>query len=408
MHERILKDFLTLRLKKGATLLLALSGGVDSMALFHLLVEAKKKLDFHLHVAHVDHGWREESRKEGEALRLLAAYHTFPFHLHRLEKMGGGDLENRCRIERLAFFKRLHQKYHYQALLLAHQFEDQAETVFKRVAEGGGLRALRGLHQEREIEGLPIWRPLLSIKKEALASYLKKKRLHHFEDSTNDDPKYLRSRMRLNLFPTLETIFGKKIEGNFVRLGTMCQELTSYFEEKEKEIEKGLITGPFGSCLELDKRIHPLELKFFLKGRAPISHDALETLMKLIKKGRSSRLIHAGKTSFQLSRSHLFIYQNPFPDFFKQRDLWSKGSKGDWKEFWQGKVKVDEGVDLVSLSSLDSSLREKVKKWYSYHHVPSFFYDKAPLMMSGNAIIGECLTGKGFTPVSLERCALKG
>ncbi|QVL56340.1 MAG: tRNA lysidine(34) synthetase TilS [Simkaniaceae bacterium] len=396
MYDRIVKDFLTLRLKKGANLLLGLSGGPDSMALLHFLMEAKKELDFSLHVAHVDHGWREESGREAESLCRVAAHYSLPFYLHRLEKMEGGDLENRSRNERLKFFRTLHAKHHYQALLLAHHSGDQAETVFKRVAEGAGLRGLGGLYEERSIENLSVWRPLLSLKKEDLLAYLHKKKLYYFEDSTNQDPKYLRSRMRETLFPTLEEIFGKRMEGNFARIGKMCQELADYFEEKGEEIEKKLVYGPFGAYLDLEQGIHSVELKYYLKGLAPFSHDALEVLMKLTRERRCSRLIQAGSGTFQVTRSHLFIYQNPFPDFFEKSELWTEGANGDWKEFWQGRVKIREGVSLKRLSEIDPIIKRKLKKWFAAHRVPSFFYDKAPIFTKGDKVVGDSLTGKNL------------
>lgn len=397
MQVRVVKDFLTLRLKPGATLLLGLSGGSDSMALLHLLVEAQEDLDFALHVAHVDHGWREESKKEGEALLQVAAHLKLPFFLRRLEGMSGSDLENRCRQERLKFFETLHLEHHYQALLLAHHREDQAETVFKRVAEGAGLRGLGGLYAERSIGSLPIWRPLLPLGKEDLLSYLKKKRLHYFEDGTNKDPKYLRSRMRESLFPALEEIFGKRMEGNFARLGKMCQEVTEYFDEKVKEIEKKIVYGPFGGYLKLSKDVNLLELKHYLKGVAPFSYDALEVLMKLIRQRRSSRLIHAGNVTFQVTRSHLFITEKTFPNFFENMELWSMGEKGDWEEFWQGKVKIEEKGEIVPLAELHPLLKRKMKKWYASKEVPSFFYDKAPVIVREGHIIGDCLTGSNIS-----------
>ncbi len=396
MYDRIVKDFLILRLKKGSTLLLGLSGGPDSMALLHFLMEAKKELNFFLHVAHVDHGWREESGREAETLRQMSKYHSLPFYLHRLEKMEGRDLENRSRNERLKFFCALHSEHHYQALLLAHHSGDHAETVFKRVAEGAGLRGLGGLYAERSIENLSVWRPLLSLKKKDLLTYLHRKKLHYFEDPTNQDPKYLRSRMRQTLFPTLEEIFGKRMEGNFARIGKMCQELADYFEEKGEEIEKKLVYGPFGAYLNLEQGIHSVELKYYLKELAPFSHDALEVLMKLIRERRCSRLIQSGNLTFQITRSHLFIYQNPFPDFFEKSELWTEGENGDWKEFWQGKIKIEEGVTLKKLSEVEPLLKRKLKKWFAAHHVPSFFYDKAPIFTKGNKVVGDSLTGKNL------------
>ncbi len=380
MLKQVVKDFLTLRLEKGTKLLLGLSGGADSMALLYLLVETREALDFALHIAHVDHGWREESAREAEALKQVAAHLKLPFHLHRLEKMEGGDLENRAREKRLAFFSRLHKEEKFQALLLAHHMGDQAETVFKRVGEGAGFKGLGGLYEERVIDDLPVWRPLLSMKKEALIHYLNKKKLPFFEDATNQDPTYLRSRMRTALFPELEKIFGKKMIGNFARLGKMCQELTLYLEEKNQGLEKALVRGPFGTYLDLRLGFHPFELKYFLKGLAPFSYDALEVLMKLIRQKRPSGKIHVGSTTFQLSRSYLFIYKEPFPSFFETPELWEEGGDGSWRAFWEGKVAIPEGKYLLQkLSYLEPLIRKKIKKRYGAKGVPSFFYDKMPI-----------------------------
>lgn len=397
MKSRIVKDFLTLRLEKGSKLLLGFSGGPDSMTLLHLLLEAKEELDFSLHLAHVDHGWRKESEKESKALEGIADHLNLPFHLCRLEQMEGNDLENRARKKRFAFFSELQEKEQFQAVLLAHHKGDQAETVFKRVAEGAGIKGLGGLYPERKQGNLLIWRPLLSFKKEDLYSYLKRKRLHYFEDSTNKDLRYLRSRMREKLFPELEEIFGKRMEGNFARLGKMCQELSYYFEEKGKKIKNSLIQGPFGSYLDLSLGFHPVELKYFLKEIAPITHDALEVLIKLIEQRRSSRLIYAHPYTFQLSRSHLFIYEKPFPDFFHKPEAWKKEKEGDWKSFWQGEIKIPEGdYEIKRILELEPMVRKRIKKWYGSNRVPSFFYDKAPVFVNNKRVIGECLTGKSL------------
>lgn len=395
MKSRIVKDFLTIRLEKGAKLLLGFSGGPDSMALLHFLLEAQETLDFSLHLAHIDHSWRKESRKEAKALERVAKHLNLPFHLLQLKKMEGGDLENRARQKRLAFFSELQKKHQFQALLLAHHKGDQAETVLKRIAEGSGIKGLGGLYPERKQGDLLIWRPLLPFKKEDLYFYLKRKRLHFFEDSTNRDTAYLRSRMREELFPELEKIFGKKMEGNFARIGKMCQELSYYFEAKGEEIKKTLIPGPFGSYLDLSLGFHPLELKYFLKEMTPITHDALEVLMKLIEQRRSSCLIHANPYTFQLSRFHLFIYKGVFPDFFQKPEIWKREKEGDWKTFWKGEIKVPEGeYEIKRISELEPMIRKKMKKWYGSSRVPSFFYDKAPVFVRDKKVIGECLTGK--------------
>lgn len=392
MLVRTVRDFLTLRLEKGAKLLLGFSGGPDSMALLHALKECQENLDFSLHVAHIDHGWREESGREAKALRQVAKHLKVPFHLKRLEKMTGGDLENKGRKERLSFFAELQEKEGFQAVLLAHHLGDQGETVFKRVAEGAGVHGLGGLFPERKIGKVLIWRPLLKTQKKEIFAYLKKKKLHYFDDKTNVDPRFLRSRMRTSLFPELEKIFGKRMEKNFARLGTLCQEISHYFEEKGEKIREKLVTGPFGSYLDLKDIDSILELKFFLKNAYPISHDALEVLIKLIRQGHSSRQVVASPYSFHLSRSYLFIVDLRHHSFFDAPECWTAEGSGDWKTFFQGKIRKEGAGKWISIDALTPLLRRKLKKWYSSHKVPLFFFEKAPLLLTPSGEVQECLT----------------
>ena len=395
MKERNIKDFLSIRLEKGSKLLLGLSGGPDSMALLYFLLECRLDLDFSLHLAHVDHGWRSESKEEAEALKNIALQLKLPFYLHTLKNIEGSDLENRCRQERLAFFSRLHQEHHFQALLLGHHAGDQAETVLKRVFEGSGIQALGGLQLERKWGDLCIWRPLLSFRKEELIRYLTKKHIPYFEDVSNTDPKYLRSRMRTQIFPELERLFGKHIQKNCVRLGALCEEVSSYFDEKCVEMEKKCIQGPFGDYLPL--QFHSTELKYFLKRYtkdSQLSYEALELLLKLMQQRSGNRQVHAPPITFHVNREYLFILKDPFPDFFEEIEKWNKVGVGDWKSFWQGEVVIPKGnYQIEKLSNLKPNLRKKLKQWYGSHHVPSFFYEKAPIFIDKGRIIAECLTG---------------
>ena len=119
--------------------------------------------------------------------------------------------------------------------------------------------------------------------------------------------------------------------------------------------------------------------------------------MKLIAQRRSSRMIYASPYTFQLSRSHLFIYKEKFPDFFEKRQLWEKTEEGDWRTFWEGKIKVPEGKwEMKPLSELEPMIRKKMKKWYGSRHVPSFFYEKAPVFVRDTKVIGECLSGSSL------------
>lgn len=236
MRDRVLhavKTFLEAHYLPGKPLLLGLSGGADSLALLHALLECRRFFPLDLHLAHVDHGWRQESAGEAELLRQGAERLTLPFHLCRLAPpVEKKNLEDRAREERLSFFSKVYQQIGCQALLLAHQREDQAETVLKRLLEGAGLSALGGLRQTTFHHEMVIWRPLLQVTKDELINWLGERGLAGFEDATNQDPKYLRARMRVQIFPTLEKMFGKQIAGNLHRLGASAQELEEYLDRK--------------------------------------------------------------------------------------------------------------------------------------------------------------------------------
>jgi len=374
------------------------------MALLYLLLESLETFDFSLHLAHVNHGWRKESEREAHLLMRLAGQLELPFHLHTLEGGGRGpNVENRCREKRLLFFTKLYHRHHFQAILLAHHSDDQAETVLKRVFEGAGLRALGGLHATRHLGGVPIWRPLLPFSKDELCSYLDQNHISYFEDETNRDPKYLRPRIREKIFPEIEQSFGKNIRKNCLRLGSLCRELSVYFEEKCRNIAQRLISGPFGECLPLD--FHRLELKFFLKEYARkvgahLSHEALNLLINLIQQKRDNRQVHAPPLIFYINSRYLFVVKGTFPNFFKEKERWiSVGSRsGTWMNFWQGRLPLlGNSVQIEDVAKLEPHVRNRLTKWYLSHSVPSFFYKRAPVFVREGKIVSECLTGKRIT-----------
>lgn len=284
------KEFLQIHLREGGPLLLGLSGGPDSMALFHLLLQCQRWFKFELHVVHVDHGWRPESREEA---KWLQGQVSFPFHLHRLE--GVGKDEASAREERLKFFSRIYGKLKCQALLLGHQAEDQAETVLKRIFEGGGLFTLRGITPVTCLNEMVIWRPLLEARKQELISWLEERGIPYLQDPSNQDPKYLRAKMRVSILPELSKFFGKEIQGNLLRLGQTAQELKEYFDKRltpylgqiKKEQEEVQVD------LEPLYPFEKVELKAFLKHLSEeeelgLSYEALETLAGLLEEGKAS------------------------------------------------------------------------------------------------------------------------
>ena len=233
-----MKDLLLLKLKKfleerklnHAPVLLGYSGGPDSKALLHLLSEARRFFSFELHLAHVDHGWREESAEQAMQLKRSTG---LPFHLLQLkrEDFSQGNWEEQGRIQRLHFFSEIYQAIGAQALMLGHQADDQAEVVLKRVLEGAALSSLSGISSDSQLFGMRVLRPLLGVSKKELLAYLTERQIDYIEDPTNQDPRFLRAKMRQQMFPALEQSFGKEIAGNLCRLGEESEQIKTYFSQ---------------------------------------------------------------------------------------------------------------------------------------------------------------------------------
>lgn len=400
--ELAVKDFLKARLQPGKKLLLGLSGGPDSLALFYALIKWRLFFRFELHVAHIDHNWRKESKKEADALERLAVSYQVPFHLETLKMVPFSDRENWFRKERHRFFLKLSKEFAFEAIMLAHHADDQSETLLKRICEGAGIVGLGGLMKDKKIGELSVWRPFLFLRKREIEDWIKDQGLNPFYDATNFDTHYLRARMRKEIFPHLEKHFGKNVGKNFVKLSSFFQELKEYFDEKSLEIKPYLTQGPFGDLLDLRVNVHPLELKSFLQRYAEeknayFNSDVLSKLIHLIALKRPNFQLHSSSMLLMVSRHYLFILFKPFPNFCTDYKKWRQVKEGNWMQFWLGKIHFPkEASSWVLLDQLRPDVKKKIKKWYSSHRVPPFLQLCAPIFLKKERIIGESLTGANF------------
>lgn len=184
-------DKTTLPLLKGSTNLLAFSAGVDSTALFHLLLEAEIPFD----IALVNYHTRVQSDREAEHARLLAerfGKRCFILDAEPIES----NFEAEAREVRYAFFETLIQTHGYVNLLTAHQLDDRLEWLLMQLCKGAGLPELLGMSAVAERENYRLVRPLLDVSKAELKSWLQLKEIRFFEDESNQDEAVMRNRFR--------------------------------------------------------------------------------------------------------------------------------------------------------------------------------------------------------------------
>jgi tRNA(Ile)-lysidine synthase len=190
-------------LRPGETVLIACSGGPDSATLLDALARLAPPRRLDLHVAHVDHGLREGSAAEADAVSALARARAIPFHSLRVAVEPGGSLQDRARVARHAGLRACAAEVGASAVALGHTADDQAETVLMRALSGATPRALRAMSPR---DGR-LARPLLRVWRAQTIAYCEALSLAVLDDPSNADPRFLRSRVRHELIPALEEVF---------------------------------------------------------------------------------------------------------------------------------------------------------------------------------------------------------
>ena len=191
-------------LQAGETVLIGCSGGRDSTAMLDALARLAPPRRLTLHVAHVDHGLREGGEREAELVAAAAASHQLAFTaLSVIVPERGSSLQDRARDARRRALLGLADEVGATAVALAHTADDQAETVLMRALAGATPRGLAAMAERSD----RVARPLLRVWRADVTAYCAALGLVTVEDPSNDDPRFLRSRVRHELLPALERVF---------------------------------------------------------------------------------------------------------------------------------------------------------------------------------------------------------
>jgi tRNA(Ile)-lysidine synthase len=314
----VLNQFFKDRLQKESPLLLAFSGGPDSLALLHLLLEFRKTVPVEISIAHVDHGWREESQAEAREIALMAERLGLPCYQKTLKPAElTGNLEASCREERLQFFASLCREHQFQAVLLAHHADDLAETVLKRTLEGVSLPYLSALRPEAQIYGMKLWRPLLSIPKSQILEWLMERQLQGFMDKTNHDPKYLRAKMRLQMLPYLSELFGKRISSGLCQIAEEAGELRDFLDKRIAPHLAKIVVKNGETMLDLSRDCPEdlFELKYLIKqfckqGDFSLSRDSLNKAANFVLKKEIHKSFLTKKGKLLIDRRNITIIRS--------------------------------------------------------------------------------------------------
>jgi tRNA(Ile)-lysidine synthase len=241
----------------GDKLLLAASGGADSMALFHLL----RAVDIEFSVAHVNYSLRDtESTEDAIWLKDICEKYQVPFFEKTISNdywKEGMNIQKEAREIRYSFFQELVEKYHFTKILTAHHKDDVVETVLMNLTRGTGISGLKGIQVINE----NIVRPLLFAEKEELLSYLSMEGHAWREDSSNSTTKYKRNRFRHDIIPLLKEenpAFNEAIE----RLIENVMSVEEVYLEAYQDFTAAAIRND-GEQIKIEKS-DPIRLRRFL------------------------------------------------------------------------------------------------------------------------------------------------
>lgn len=191
--------------------LLAFSAGIDSSALFFLLLEQNIPFD----IAIVDYNIREQSKEEVSYAKELASKYSKDIYIKNIIIDSNSNFEKNARDIRYDFFKEIIDKYSYENLITAHQLNDKLEWFMMQLSKGAGLVELIGFNVFEHKENYKVYKPLLNITKEDLQDYLEKNKFKYFIDNTNFDEKYKRNFFRHNFSDKLLKDFKEGISKSF-------------------------------------------------------------------------------------------------------------------------------------------------------------------------------------------------
>ena len=221
--------------------IVAVSGGADSVCLLHLLAEMRASLNMRLRVVHVHHGLRgaEADRDAAFVENMAEKMGIFCQVLRRnvaeYADLHGMSVEEAGRAVRYQILEDEAAKWGNAKIAVAHHREDQAETILHHLFRGSGIKGMSGM---AAVRGAVI-RPLLCVGRKEILEYLEEKGIGHCEDSTNDLSDYTRNRLRRHLIPQICGEINAGAVLHIVRTGELLSQADEYFEEKADEIWRG-------------------------------------------------------------------------------------------------------------------------------------------------------------------------
>ncbi|MHA0857626.1 tRNA lysidine(34) synthetase TilS [Paenibacillus sp. CMAA1364] len=293
------------------TIIVAVSGGPDSVALLHIMHEiSQKHTPLNLICAHVNHGFRVESDLEAIMVQEMADRIAVPFVMESIDvpaymEESGKGTQEAARDKRYEYLAKIAKKYGAQAIALGHHADDQAETVLLHLLRGSGPSGLSGMKYKRTINNMELIRPLLRIYKTDLIVLCEEEDYSYAVDQSNLQTKYRRNEIRLDILPYLGKYNGQ-ISQSLNQLASMMVVEDDYLELAAEQMFRELVRMNGGILtleasafvrvhVALQRRLIKLILNYMSIDSEVIDYNKIESLREGIMSNHSTTWIrHLG------------------------------------------------------------------------------------------------------------------
>ena len=286
-------EFLEENITDNSKVIIACSGGPDSMCLLNLLIRLKTKKNLELIVAHVNHKLRSVSDDEAKMVEDYAKKNKVTFELQELDYQNAKFSEDDAHRKRYKFFKSLIKKYKANYLVTAHHGDDLIETILMRIARGSNLNGYIGIKRVTQNEDYVTLRPLLSTTKDEIIKYNENEFIPYVIDESNDSLKYTRNRYRKNVLPFLKNE-DEYIHLKYLKFSEELEEydnfVNNYIKEKEFIVDNQIVINKITNESEFIKRktteliVKNIQLNDYFN----ISDKQMNELLKLIYNSNKS------------------------------------------------------------------------------------------------------------------------
>ena len=238
LHARLHRKIRSRQLlEHNQRLLVAVSGGQDSLCLIKLLLDLQPKWGWQLGIAHCDHRWRPDSDANANHVKQLAKNWETSFYCCTSEQLLKSEAA--ARQWRYQALSAIAQENGYHCIVTGHTASDRAETLLYNLMRGSGADGLQALTWRRLLDsGLMLVRPLLEFTRAETGQFCQDMQLAIWEDSTNQDLKYARNRIRQELLPYLQTNFNPQVEQALAQTAELLQAEVEYLELAAHQLQQ--------------------------------------------------------------------------------------------------------------------------------------------------------------------------